>query len=120
MKLIKWLPLFFLGAGLESTMQISLKKGATIHRETRGLSYYFSLLKEKWVIIGLLSYGIEIVVWIFLLSVIPLSIAFPLTGIQQVFLILFSALVLNEKINKAEWLGVGLIAIGIAIIVRYG
>jgi drug/metabolite transporter (DMT)-like permease len=120
MKLIKWLPLFFLGAALESTTQISLKKGATIHRETGGLGYYLSLLKEKWVIIGLLSYGVEMVIWIFLLSAIPLSVAFPLTGIQQVFLILFSAFILKEKINRAEWLGVGLIAIGIGIIVRYG
>ncbi|MFI5322687.1 MAG: EamA family transporter [Thermodesulfobacteriota bacterium] len=120
MKLVKWLPLFFLGAALESTMQISFKKGATIHMERKGLGYYFGLLKEKWVIIGLLSYGIEMVIWILLLSAIPLSIAFPLTGIQQVFLILFSAFILKEKIDRVEWLGVGLVAAGIGIIVGYG
>ena len=119
MNLIKWLPLFFLSAALESTGQISLKKGATIHRGTMGPRYYLSLLKEKWVLIGILSYGIQMVIWILLLSAIPLSTAFPLTGIQQVFLILISAFVLKDKVNRAEWLGVGLIAIVIGIIVEY-
>jgi len=115
------MPLFIIGATLESLTQISLKKGATIHSKRRGLVYYLNLIKEKWVIIGLLSYGIEMIIWILLLSYIPLSIAFPLTGVQQVLLILFSAFVLKEKINNFEWFGLGLISLGIvAIMVKTG
>lgn len=119
MNLIKWLPLFILGAALESVTQISLKKGAIIHGDIRGFGYYLKLLREKWVIIGILSYVVEMAVWVILLSAIPLAIAFPLTGIQQVILILISAFIFKETISKSECLGMVLILIGIGIIARF-
>ncbi|OGL50926.1 MAG: hypothetical protein A3C43_01860 [Candidatus Schekmanbacteria bacterium RIFCSPHIGHO2_02_FULL_38_11] len=118
--IIKWIPLFITGAAMESVTQICLKKGAGIHSGTDGLAYYIKLLKNKWVIIGILSYLVEMVIWIVLLSYIPLSIAFPLTGIQKIFIILFSLFVLKEKISKTEWIGVAITSLGIAVIVQAG
>jgi drug/metabolite transporter (DMT)-like permease len=60
------------------------------------------------------------VIWIVLLSYIPLSVAFPLTGIQKIIIILFSVFVLREHVSNAEWLGVGITALGIAVIVQGG
>lgn len=116
MSLIKWFPLFIAGAIMESTTQLCLKKGAIVHKEISGFAYYLKLIKNKWVIIGILSYLVEMVIWIVLLSYIPLSIAFPLTGLQKIIIVLFSVLILKEKVSKLEWLGVGIITMGIVII----
>ncbi|MCL4491423.1 MAG: EamA family transporter [Nitrospirae bacterium] len=116
MSLIKWAPLFILGAAMESTTQLCLKKGALAHQETGGLAYYLKLIRNKWVITGILSYVVEMVIWIVLLSYIPLSIAFPLTGLQKIFIILFSVFILKERVSRIEWLGVGVTALGIAVI----
>lgn len=120
MLLIKWIPLFMAGAAMESTTQLCLKKGAAAHCETSGFSYYLKIIKNKWVITGILAYLVEMIIWIVLLSYIPLSIAFPLTGIQKIFIIFFSVLVLKERVSKVEWLGVGITALGIAVIVQSG
>ncbi len=118
--LIKWAPLFILGAAMESTTQLCLKKGAVAHQEESGVTYYLRLIRNKWVITGILSYVIEMVIWIVLLMYIPLSVAFPLTGLQKIFIILFSVFILKEQVSKMEWLGVGITALGIAVIGQTG
>lgn len=120
MWLLKWMPFFLLAAVLEATGQISFKKGAVSNRTVSGFRYYVRLLKNGWVLLGLGSYCIEMVIWLFLLSNIPLSIAFPLSGLQQLVIILFSVFILKEKIHNLEWLGAGFIALGISIIIKTG
>lgn len=120
MWLLRWLPFFAAAAVLEAAGQISFKKGAVSNRDVSGARYYFSLLRNGWVLAGLAAYGVEMVIWLFLLSNIPLSIAFPLSGFQQLVIILFSVFILKEKVSKLEWLGAGFIALGISIIVKTG
>lgn len=116
MWLLKWMPLFVLGALLESTTHIFLKKGAVEHNEVSGIHYYLRLMRNKWVIAGILVYVLEMATWIVLLSHIPLSIAFPLTGFQKIFIVMFSFFYLKEKIKKVEWLGIGITVAGIVVI----
>jgi undecaprenyl phosphate-alpha-L-ara4N flippase subunit ArnE len=113
---VNWIPLFLIAALLESIGQISFKKAALAHREVQGVHYYLKLARNKWALGGILAYCIEMVLWIFLLSRIPLSIAFPLAGLQQVVILLISYLFMKERINLAEWLGAGLIALGLSVI----
>lgn len=120
MWLAKWIPLFLLAAVLESVGQISFKKGAIAHGDIKGIRYYLKLLQTRWVLLGISAYAVEMVIWVFLLSYVPLSIAFPLSGFQQLIIILFSVFVLKEKINNLEWLGAGFITLGISIIVKAG
>ena len=117
---VDWIPLFVIAAILESIGQISFKKAAMAHREVLGASYYLKLAGNRWALGGILSYGIEMVLWIYLLARIPLSIAFPLAGLQQVVILLASYLFMNERINLAEWLGAGLIALGLSVIATAG
>ncbi len=118
MWIIKWIPYFVIGALLEGIGQVLFKKGSTSHSEDNGWRYYLCLAGSKWIWIGLGCYGVEMLIWLFLLFNIPLSIAFPLSGIQQLIVIAFSVFFLKEKINKLEWMGVSFIAIGIALIAK--
>lgn len=120
MPLLKWIPLFVAGATIESFTQVCLKKGASEHEDTEGVKYYLKILRNKWVITGVLAYLVDMALWLVLLSYIPLAVAFPLTGIQKIILILFSVFVLKEKANAMEWFGIGITILGIGIIVQAG
>jgi len=117
---VNWLPLFLIAAILESIGQISFKKAALANREIQGVHYYIKLAGNKWALGGIFSYGIEMILWIFLLSEIPLSIAFPLAGLQQLVILGASILFLNERMNLDEWLGAGLIVLGLSTIAVTG
>jgi len=118
--ILKWIPFFILVALAESAYQIFFKKGATEFNEISGIRFYLKLLKNRWIIAGLLVSLIEMILWVTLLSKIPLSLAFPVTGMQKIFLIFFTAFVLKEKVYKAEWIGIVLIALGIITIAYSG
>jgi len=118
MGILKWLPLFIVGAVLQGATQLCLKKGAQKHQDVRGLRYFLNIVRNKWVIIGVLIYLVEMVLWIVLLMYIPLAVAFPLTGIQEVIMIVFAAFVLKESVSKMEWAGAFFIALGIVFIVQ--
>ncbi|MBF0592544.1 MAG: EamA family transporter [Nitrospirae bacterium] len=94
-----------------------LKIGANCHHQTQGLNYYIEILSNKWVITGIMVHVAEMVIWILILKTIPLSVAFPLTGFQKIFVIFFSYFVLKENITKSEWVGIGFISSGLMIII---
>ncbi len=118
MNLLKWIPFFVIGATSESVAQIFLKKGASENSEIRGLGYYIKLLKNKWIIGALLVFLVDMIIWVILLANIPLSIAFPLSGMEKIIVIFITVFILKEKVNKLEWFGIGLIFCGIIVIIQ--
>lgn len=114
---LKWLPLFIVGAILESVTQLLLKKGAMTNQHHLGVRYLLNVIRNKWVVSGVLIYFLQMILWVILLMYIPLTIAFPLTGIQKIVIILFAALILKENVSRIEWAGVILITLGIIFIV---
>ncbi len=112
----RWLPLFLIGALLETVGQLCFKKAATEHRAKSGVTYYLRLARNGRVLTGLFAYGVEMLLWLFLLAHIPLSIAFPLAGLQQLVILSTSWLFLRERVNRLELLGAIGIAAGLATI----
>lgn len=108
------------GATIETFTQICLKKGAMAERDTSGIRYYLKLLSNKWVISGIFMFFIEMALWIFLLAHIPLSVVFPLTGMEKIFVVCISAYVLKERVKAVEIAGVLLTVAGIAVIAVNG
>ena len=113
---VKWLPLFLLAALLETIGQLSFKKAATEHRTVSGYRYYLRLAVNRRAIAGVAAYAVEMLLWLYLLAHIPLSIAFPLAGIQQLVILSASRLVLQEKVSRIELFGAVLIAAGLLTI----
>lgn len=66
--------------------------------------------------IGLTLFGISAAFWLVVLSRIPLSVAYPFVGISYILIVAFSRLFLNEHVPVLRWLGVFVVAIGIAIV----
>ena len=118
--ILKVLPLFIFSAGLESATHLLLKRGADRHATGSGIGYYVTLLKDKDVLLGIMLFGLESLFWVFILMRLPLSIAFPLTGLQKLLLVSFTVIVLRERLHPREWIGVASIAVGLIFITIAG
>ena len=65
---------------------------------------------------GLFLFGISSLFWLVVLSRIPLSVAYPFVGISYIFVVGFARFVLHENVPASRWVGVAVVALGIAII----
>lgn len=116
MWLINWIPWFVLSAIFESYGQVSFKKAALATQHLSGYFYFLGLAKSHHIYLGIVLYMGEMAVWLYLISNIPLSIAFPLSGLQEMILVLFVAVKLREKVPPLAWFGVFLITIGVSMV----
>jgi len=65
---------------------------------------------------GLLLFGISAVFWMVALSRLPLSLAYPLGGVQHVVIVVLSWLLLEETVPLLRWLGVCVVGAGLVVV----
>jgi drug/metabolite transporter (DMT)-like permease len=119
MNIVLWLPFFLLKAVAEGMAKNKKKKGAIENIEVTGIRYYILLLKNKLVLLAFALNIVEMFLWVLVLAYLPLSIAFPLTGMNEIFVIFASAYFLKERINFKEWIGIASISTGLFIIILF-
>jgi drug/metabolite transporter (DMT)-like permease len=73
-------------------------------------------LKEPRLWLGLALFGISAIFWLVVLSRVDLSVAYPFVGLSYIVVVLFARLFLHEQVTALRWLGVVVVAVGIAII----
>lgn len=101
--------------------QIAFKLGANRlpAPETVGLpTFCLRMAGEPWLIGGIAIYVIEFIVWIRVLALVPLGIAFPIASLNILGIALASRAFLGEAISRKQWLGAGLITAGVAIVAQ--
>jgi drug/metabolite transporter (DMT)-like permease len=81
-----------------------------------GSSGFVAKLFSWRVILGLSFFGSAAMIYLVILSWIPLSVAQSFTAAQFIAVILASWIILAEPIAGVQWFGMGLIAIGIAVV----
>lgn len=109
--------LVFISIILGSCGQVMMKLG-TLQVAT-GLSFFTLLLKyftNLHILAGLLLYTLSAVVWIFAISKVQLSIAYPMVASGYVLVVLLSYLLLNEPVSSMRVLGLVTIVAGVIII----
>jgi undecaprenyl phosphate-alpha-L-ara4N flippase subunit ArnE len=67
---------------------------------------------------GFLAYGISAVIWLQVLSRLPLVVAYPLVSLNFILVALAGTMVLHEQVSWRMWLGLGLIIGGIMVITQ--
>ena len=72
--------------------------------------------KEPRLWTGLVLFGVSAVFWLVVLSRVRLSVAYPVVGISYIVIVLLARYRLHEHVPPLRWVGVTVIAIGIAII----
>lgn len=65
---------------------------------------------------GLTLFGISALFWLVVLSRVPLSVAYPVVGVSYILIVVFARLFLHEHVPALRWLGVVVVAAGIAIV----
>lgn len=101
--------------------QLLLKKGmlvlGSLDFSIKNIIYLLiNIFKNFYIIIGLFFYGISLIFWLFALSKLKLSVAYPATSLMYVFIILSSWLIFKETVNFYQWLGVIFILFGLFFI----
>jgi drug/metabolite transporter (DMT)-like permease len=91
-----------------------LKSGAVMGREAGGA--WWGQLVNWRIVAGLGSFGVAGLLYTVVLRWLPLNVAQSFTAAQFVVTILASAVVLSEPITAARWVGIALIACGIAVV----
>ena len=73
-------------------------------------------IKRKEISLGVLVYIAEYIVWLAFLSTTALSVAYPLSSVNNILILVASAIFLGEKVGKRRWFGAVLIICGIFLV----
>jgi drug/metabolite transporter (DMT)-like permease len=70
--------------------------------------------------LGLLLFAGSALAWLFVLSRVPLSFAYPFASLSYLLIVVADRFVFHETIPPARWAGVALIMSGIVLVARTG
>lgn len=74
------------------------------------------ILFSPYIFSGLVMYGFATIIWLFILSKVQLSIAYPLQSFAYFFTIIGAYFIFGEPITMWKIIGVLLIMLGVSII----
>jgi drug/metabolite transporter (DMT)-like permease len=97
---------------LSSAGQVVLKMAV------RGRTVGLHLLAEPVLYLGFLFYGLSAVVWLGVLSKLPLVVAYPLVSLNFILVAVGGAWILHERVSWATAAGLALIMAGIVLTAR--
>jgi drug/metabolite transporter (DMT)-like permease len=81
-------------------------------------NFCLRMLGEPWLIGGIVIYVVEFIVWIRVLALVPLGVAFPIASLNILGIAMASHYLLGEAITRKQWLGAILITAGVAIVAQ--
>ncbi|WP_054958546.1 EamA family transporter [Paenibacillus dakarensis] len=80
------------------------------------LGNFLSVLFSPLILTGILFYGLATVLWFFVLSRLPLSLAYPLQSLAYALGIVAAWYFFGESVPLNRWIGAAVIVIGATII----
>jgi undecaprenyl phosphate-alpha-L-ara4N flippase subunit ArnE len=109
---LELLLLFALSLSCDVSGQILFKIGA----EKAGAAFWREMVGNCWLLGGIAVYGLEVFVWLRILALVPLSLAFSIGSLNVLGITLASRIILRESVSGIRWMGAGLVTIGIIIV----
>lgn len=73
-------------------------------------------LKEPRLWVGLTLFGVSALFWLIVLSRVPLSVAYPIVGLSYIIVVAIARVFLHEQVPPLRWVGVAVVAVGIALV----
>ncbi|MBW4443218.1 MAG: EamA-like transporter family protein [Plectolyngbya sp. WJT66-NPBG17] len=99
--------------------QFFLKSGALKLGQltaNNAVSHVIGIATTPELVIGLCCYGVGAVLYILLLTRVPLSILAPAVALQYVFSVMLGKFVFNEPIPVVRLFGIGFIIFGVVLL----
>ena len=70
------------------------------------------------ILTGFLMYAMSTILWLYILSKIPISRAYPIQALIFPLVLVLSRFLFNEQVTPVRWIGVGIIFIGVIFIAQ--
>jgi multidrug transporter EmrE-like cation transporter len=120
---MKTLLLILIPVVFASISELAMKKaissfGELSLRSLLSWSFHLNIFTNPYVLFALGLYGISVLLWLIVLSRVPLSYAYPLVSISYVLVVLASKWILGEPVSLTRWVGVLLICSGVILIAK--
>lgn len=120
------LPIFFTAIGsvfLNAMAQITLRKamievGPPPDSAKDIISFALSLATTPAFILGMSCYAISIGVWLFILSKLEVSLAYPLLSVGYIFAAVVGYYYLGENVTVTRMAGIFIICVGVVVLSR--
>jgi multidrug transporter EmrE-like cation transporter len=107
---------------LSSGSQVLLKFGmtspgiASAFANDEPLHLALAIAASPPILVGLACFGLSAVVWLFVLSKLPLSTAYPFVALGIAISVAAGRLLFNEPISTVKFIGVSLIIVGVGTV----
>jgi drug/metabolite transporter (DMT)-like permease len=99
----------------EVLRELCFKIGAR-HASAAQAGYALAIAQQPVVWLGIGCWVAELVLWLLVLQVLPLGVAFPLMALTYAAVPLAGVVLLGERLNGSQLAGVVLVAIGVACV----
>ena len=115
--------LIMTGVLLNAIAQLALKASVSdtgiINLDMQSLlSSAGSLASNLWLWLGLICYGISVIVWILALSRVDVSIAYPMLSVGYIVNAVAASHLFNEPLGLGKVIGIGIIILGVYVLAR--
>jgi len=80
------------------------------------LLQYIKIYLNPHVFMGLVCYFLSTVFWLYLISRVPLSFAYPMLSISYIMVALAAVFLFGEKVSVINWIGIFVIMLGVVFI----
>ena len=108
-----------LNAAAQLALKASVSDTGVISLDMQSLfSSAGSLASNLWLWLGLICYGISVIVWILALSRVDVSIAYPMLSIGYIVNAIAAWHLFDEPMNIGKVVGIGVIIVGVYILAR--
>lgn len=119
--MVQYITLFFCVAATAGG-QLLIKKGMTTAGPAPAerwevVTYFLKLLfLNPYIFSGLALAVLSTVSWMYTVSKLPLSFAYPFYSAAFPLVLLFSGLLFGEHVSVTRWIGMGIIMIGLVFV----
>ena len=97
--------------------QILFKVSADRAKNDSAAGFLTSLLTDAYFLLAVLSYGALTLLWVWILTHIPLSRAYPFVVLAFVFTPVLASLMFGESLNAWYFAGLSLILCGLGVLI---
>ncbi len=123
---LKFIPLILFSVALNASAQLFLRKGmpnvslVTNQGVLELAQGAIRIVLNPWVFSGLSCYAISIVLWMYVLSKVQVSFAYPFLSVGYVIVVGAAYLFFREPVSVMKLAGIALICAGVVLVARGG
>lgn len=108
----------FLGSAGQLALKHGMNSVGRFGGDTPLIDAFIRAFKSPFVVGGFLCYGLSSLIWLIILSRVPLSWAYPMIAMGYVVVVILSRVLLNEHVSATRLVGTLVICAGVILVSR--